>query len=175
MRWLVSCAFALIVLTGPSVLAQLKIRHPKGAYLVKLWLNNGVQKTGIWIDASQTGIRIAKLHNLNQVNEVLPDSIYRFEVRKLNSVKRNTLIGAGTGLIIGFTIGWDEYKTGSGADVNQMGHAAGSALLGGFVGGFIGFISGTATQSYYVLGHADRYLTILPKLQRYKLPVLHED
>ncbi|QOI96464.1 MAG: hypothetical protein HRU69_02735 [Flammeovirgaceae bacterium] len=148
--------------------AQQKINYPKGASLIKLYLKNGEQYTGILMDAGDTGMTIARLSNLADTEEFTPDEIYRLEIRKVNSVKRNTLIGAGIGFTLGFAIGWDEFNTGSGTNINQLGHAAGSGLLGAFAGGFIGFITGTATKTFYILGNPDQYKSLLPKLHRYK-------
>ncbi|MCK6618074.1 MAG: hypothetical protein L6Q51_10560 [Cyclobacteriaceae bacterium] len=149
--------------------AQQKINYPRGASLIKLYLKNGEQYTGMLIEAGETGITIAGLSNLAETKQVVPEEIYRLEIRKVNSVKRNTFIGAGIGFIIGFGIGWDEFNTGSGTNINQLGHAAGGGLLGAFAGGFIGFITGTSAKAFYVLGSSEQYKNLLPKLNRYRL------
>lgn len=148
--------------------AQQKNNYPKGASLIKLYLKKGDQYTGILMDAGETKMTIAGLSNLAETKQFVPEEIYRLEIRKVNSVKRNTLIGAGMGFIIGFGIGWDEFNTGSGTNINQLGHAAGGGLLGAFAGGFIGFITGTSTKTFYVAGSSEQYKSLLPKLNRYK-------
>jgi hypothetical protein len=148
--------------------AQRKLHLPKGSSLVKVFVKNGRQHTGILKDADQAGLTITSLADPDAIEKFSPEDIHRFEIRKVNSVKRNTLVGAGLGFIAGFAIGWDEYKTGSGTDINQLGHAAGGGLLGAFAGGFIGFITGTASKTFYVLGRTDQYHDVLPRLTRYK-------
>jgi hypothetical protein len=172
MRWLPFFCVALLFIPAS---AQRGGHFPKGSSLIKVFLKNGGYYTGILVDADGVGLTVAHLTNFEEVERFSPEVIYRLEVRKVNSVKRNTAIGAGIGFLTGFAIGWEEYKTGSGADINQVGHAAGSGLLGAFAGGFIGFITGTFTKGFYVMGSSDQYGTILPKLLKYKPPALDED
>lgn len=172
MRWLV--VFSFICLFSLAA-AQRKAQYPQGSSLVNVFLKNGEQHTGILMDADDTGLLVAALTNLDEVERFSPETIHRFEIRKVNSVKRNTVIGASIGFLAGFAIGWEEYKTGSGANIDQLGHAAGNGLLGAFAGGFIGFVTGTVTKTFYVLGSIDRYPNILPKLAKYKPPVPDEN
>ncbi len=172
MRCVLLIGFVLAAVTGS---AQRKMNFPSGSSLIKLFLRGGGQYTGILLDADDAGVQVAKLTNLDEVSRFAPEEIQRVEIRKVNSVRRNTAIGAGVGFIMGFAIGWEEYKTGSGADINQWGHATGGGLLGAFSGGFIGFLTGLATKQYHVLGSKERYLTILPQLNRYKPALRHEE
>jgi len=155
--------------------AQQKIRFPKGASLVKVFLYSGQQRVGVLTQADQSSLTISDGAKPGETEQFIPEEIYRLEVRKVNAVKRNALIGAGIGFVVGFAVGWDEFDTGSGTNVNQLGHAAGGGLLGAFAGGFIGFISGRVPKTFYVLGRADRYQVILPELNKYKPVLLNEN
>jgi hypothetical protein len=155
--------------------AQQKIRFPKGASLVTVFLYSGQQHRGILKHADESGLTISDVVKPGQTEQFIPEEIYRLETRKVNAVQRNALIGAGIGFMAGFAVGWNEYESGTGTNVNQLGHAAGAGLLGAFAGGFIGFISGRVTKTFYVLGRAERFQAILPKLNKYNPVSLNEN
>ncbi|MFN3839112.1 MAG: hypothetical protein ACK4RF_00260 [Cyclobacteriaceae bacterium] len=155
--------------------AQHAVHYPKGSSLIKVFLRNGEQYTGILINADTAGLTVASLNNMDETSRFAPQAMHRFEIRKVNKVKRNAAIGAGIGFLTGFVIGWEEYDTPGGTDVNQVGRAAGSGFLGAFAGGFIGFITGMTPKTFYVLGNYDQYQKILPELATYKIPVPHEN
>jgi hypothetical protein len=155
--------FAL--LAAQQVSSQsVKQRH---FYTAHVFLRAGEQHYTKWIHADSSGVTLQSLSDTTQIFHLRAEDILRIDIRSSNASTRNALYGAIIGFTIGFGTGWASYSDGHDGDINQIGRAAGTGLLGAFGGAFLGFVSGSFPKTYRILGQPQQYNRQLPKLARY--------
>lgn len=136
----------------------------KQAYAVTFHLVDGSTRSGIWLSSSDSSIQFTEDHEIISVH---PEQVYKVEIRKANSTKRNAWIGAGAGFVIGFVIGFTSDDAESQPDHIRFGYSAGAGLLGGFTGLFLGHITGMFGNTHRIFGNMDQYKKIQAKLRKY--------
>lgn len=142
----------------------------KAFYLTHIYLRNGEQYYTKWIHADTDGIVLQLLSDTTALLHLRPEDVQRLDVRRSNASTRNALYGALIGFTIGFGAGWASYSDGHDGDINQVGRAAGTGLLGAFGGAFLGFVSGSFYKTHWILGQPKRFEDELPKLSKYNTP-----
>ncbi|MDH4057480.1 MAG: hypothetical protein OEU76_01890 [Cyclobacteriaceae bacterium] len=164
MRW--SPILFLVLFSFTNTFSQQDKSASKRSYSVSFRLTDGTRQSGTWLSSTDTSILF--LEN-NDTVTLTPAQIYKFEIRKTNSIKRNTIIGASFGFAVGFAIGYTGEEAEGYSGASRVGHAAGAGLIGAFSGALFGHLSGMLGKSYFVLGSRDQYKTILSNLQKYTL------
>lgn len=162
MRYYLILTFILVY--NSNSLGQSDKVNSKKSYLVTFHLTDRSTRSGIWISSSDS---ILQFTEHNEIVSLFPEQVYKFEIRKANSAKRNALIGAGVGFAIGFLIGFNEEDASLQPDHIRLGHASGAGLLGAFSGLLIGHLTGMIGKTHTVFGNLDQYRKILPDLQKY--------
>ena len=161
MRCLLVILSLLLFLPG---IAQSKKSLSKNDFLVSIWLKDGTKKMGIWEKSNGTTIQYS---DQDQLFSITPESIYKLEFHKVNSTRRNAIIGASVGFSIGFLIGFTGENEEGYSGASRVGHAAGVGLIGAFSGAFLGHLSGMFGKSYLIMGSTDQFNKINPELQKY--------
>jgi hypothetical protein len=136
----------------------------KKEYTAIFHLNDGTLRSGVWHSCSAAGISFAE--GIDQIT-LTPEQVYKFEIKRSNSSKRNALIGAGFGFMLGFLIAFNDSDADARAGYARAGYAGGVGLLSAFAGAFIGHLIGMSGKTYYIMGRPDQLNKLLPELQKY--------
>lgn len=164
-----AAVFLLAFLSYPFIAQSQKTKFKK-AWHVNVYLLERVETQGLFYTTTDSSIVILGGVAFADTTEIPIADIYKLEIRKQNSVKRNTLIGAVAGFGVGFLIGWKDYDSSGVSVVDQTGHGLGAGLIGGFIGAFTGHLSSNLVNSYLIQGNRLTYTRVRPQLLRYHLP-----
>jgi hypothetical protein len=146
------------------IYSQTEKNARKREYTAIFHLNDGTLRSGVWHYGSAAGITFAE--GVDQIT-LTHDQIYKFEIRRSNSSKRNALVGAGFGFMLGFLIAFNDSDADARAGYARAGYAGGVGLLSAFAGAFLGHLIGMSGKTYYIMGSADQLNRLLPELQKY--------
>lgn len=139
------------------------------AFLFTVYKTDKQQLLGVFSHTTDTSLIILDEFNGFARIEIPVTTIQKIEVRRFNSEKRNTLIGACIGFGIGFAFGWEAYDSHGNSDLQQTGNAIGGGLLGGFIGAFAGHLTSGISTHYSVLGNPSQYQLVRKQLDAYAI------
>lgn len=159
-----SIPIVVLVLLSFLVEAQSKSGASKKDFWVDFQLTDRTRIQGLWYSGTETGITIRQG---NDTTHLLPEQIYKFEIRNVNKSNRSSIIGAAIGFSIGAILGATDSGNDSRDGYAEAGYILGTGLLGAFGGGFVGFVIGMNGKTYYVLGKPEQYRTIQPSFVKY--------
>jgi hypothetical protein len=168
MKYLI--VFLLLILFFP--LHSQSKKELKNSYHAKVYLVEREIVQGTFSNCTDSSIVIIDFEARDTIHMPI-QTIYKLEIRKKNSAKRNTLLGALVGFGVGFGVGWSEYDLPGSATIDQGGHALGAGIIGGFVGAFVGNLSSKFNKSYYIRGKMKEYNRVRDNLAQYSLPQRH--
>lgn len=157
-------AVFILLITQQVSSQPVKQRH---FYTAHVFLRGGEQHFTKWVRADSAGVTLQLLSDTLTFLHLRAEDILRLDIRRSNASTRNALYGATIGFTLGFGLGWASYSDGHDGDMNHLGRATGTGLLGAFCGAFLGFVSGSFSKTYRILGQPEYYYNHLPKLIKY--------
>jgi hypothetical protein len=170
----VACLSVILLLIQTSKLKAQQLSKKK-VYKLKIIDKNESALKGYLISVRDSTLHLNERLDGSGAFEVKTDQIKLIKVRRKGSIGKGIAIGAATGGVLGYIIGYASYQepdcTGTFFcfDYGPESDGAAGMTLGILIGGTIGGIVGGSSKKFEINGDQNSFELIKPELSKYQL------